>query len=500
VSMRPGTVVGDYRIIKLLGEGGMGQVYLAQHQTLGQHVVVKGIHRELLANAEMRGRFSREAEAMQRLSHPNIVAYYNFLQMQDGAFIVMEYVDGVTFDDLILKAGLIPPARAVELILPVLAALEFAHGRGVIHRDLKPANIMLGRDGVVRVLDFGTAKLVDRPGLTRMGTTLGTATYMPPEQLMGRELTPATDIYAIGITLYEMCTGRLPYEADDTMSLIRKVYTEPPVSPSVYYPATPKPLAEAILKCLAKSPEQRFPTARALQQAIEPIVVAARPTTPAPAVAEAPTSAGRRPSAAAAAAAPGAARRLPPATSRLPSALAAVGGAGAGLVGVLAGGGLVWLGHATPGLAVAGGAAAVWAASTGLLGRMVVGLIQREAAEAAAAAAAPAPTPAPAPAPAPAAAPASAPAPLARWTAAGPPPLSGADSGQVALRKSGGGWRHNPIDPEALRGTLGSLEATSEEQVRRGAPQKTAIASAEEIARVVGSPGPAPESAAEDAR
>jgi serine/threonine-protein kinase len=259
VDLERGAKIGDYRIIKKLGEGGMGQVYLALHDVLNQQVVIKRLHGQLHEEPEMRERFAREAQALARLNHPNIVHIHNFLEAPEGACIVMEYVEGETFEELIDRVGLIPPARAVQLLIPVLSAMAYAHSHNVIHRDIKPANIMVLRSsGEIRVLDFGTAKMADRPGLTRAGMTLGTATYMAPEQLLGRPLTPAADIYAIGVTLYEMCTGRLPFESDDTASLVRKVLREPPVSPRVFYPLIPDRLEAVILRCLEKKPEDRY--------------------------------------------------------------------------------------------------------------------------------------------------------------------------------------------------------------------------------------------------
>jgi hypothetical protein len=200
--------------------------------------------------------------------HPNILKIYNLLDNDQGVFIFMEFLEGESFEDLLNRVGRLTPLAAVELMIPVLSGMEYSHQQGVIHRDIKPANLMLLYDGGVRVLDFGIAKLADRPGLTRVGMTLGTATYMSPEQHMGKELTEAADIYSLGATLFEMCTGRLPFEAQDTKSLIRQVLVDPPPSPRVYLPDIPGSLEAMILKCLAKKPVERYQTAAELEEAL----------------------------------------------------------------------------------------------------------------------------------------------------------------------------------------------------------------------------------------
>jgi serine/threonine protein kinase len=268
MSFPAGSVIAEYQIVKKLGEGGMGEVYLAVHSELGQRIVIKSLHRQLLTDGEMRERFVREAETMSRMSHPNILKIYNLLDTDRGVFILMEFLEGENFEDLLNRVGRVSPLAAIELMIPVLSGMEYSHHQGVIHRDIKPANLMVLHDGGVRVLDFGIAKLADRPGLTRIGMTLGTATYMSPEQHMGKELTEAADIYSLGVTLFEMCTGRLPFEAENTKGLIRKVLVDPPPSPRVYLPDIPVTLETMILKCLAKKPEERYQSAAELEAAL----------------------------------------------------------------------------------------------------------------------------------------------------------------------------------------------------------------------------------------
>jgi serine/threonine-protein kinase len=409
MSLKPGARVGDYRVVKKLGEGGMGEVYLAVHQALGQRVVLKGLHAEFWREPQAAARLEREAAAMARLAHPNIVAIHNFIHVPEGAFIVMEHVEGVSFDDLIRRTGLIPPAQAIELIVPVLRAIEYAHGQGVIHRDLKPANLMLGVEGRVRVLDFGTAKLVDEPGLTRMGTTLGTATYMPPEQLMGQTLTPATDVYAVGVTLYEMCTGRLPYESEDTATLVRQIHSQPPVSPRAYYPPMPAGLEAAILRCLAKRPEDRFRSARDLADALEAVARTLRPAEPAARPLSAPMTAVPAP--------------LPlPAMPRPTAAiLASLYVAGAGVIGIVAAFALVLTSFPAIGIVLGAAAVVTWTGATLTLG--VLAVAQPTAAG-----------------PAPALAPS---APTIEAPVLPPPPAYEPPAAQQV-------WRHTPLDRAAL--------------------------------------------------
>jgi serine/threonine-protein kinase len=456
--LRAGTLVGDYQIVKKLGEGGMGEVYLAVHRTLGQRVVLKGLHREYLEDPELSRRLSREAEAMARLAHPNIVAIYNFIESREGAFIVMEYVEGVTFDHLIERMGLIPPARAIELSLPVLRALQYAHEHGVIHRDLKPANLMLDFQGHVRVLDFGTAKLVDRPGLTRIGTTLGTATYMAPEQVLCREVGPAADVYAFGVTLYEMCTGRLPFESENTAKLVSMIVKEAPVPPSVYYPPLPKALEDAILRCLAKDPAQRFRSAAELAEALEAVAAtlggrAAGPAGPAG------TSAAVSISSAAKKAAPSraAAGARPNGRKRVLAAIAATAGAGGGVLGVAAALAIVSLGHVAAGVAIGVAAGLIWAAGTAVLAAIVVSDILRELRpyEPAAAPAPPAPALLP------------------------PLPAPGPTASEIGRRML---WRHAPFDPRLLAPEAAAAAPPFPPAASSGDEgKKTVVASQEEI-------------------
>ncbi len=256
-----GRMIGDYQIVSMLGEGGMGVVFKGVHATLGQMVAIKMLQPDLLKNESVRSRFVREAQALARLNHPNMVSLYNFLDTDDGCFIIMEYTEGKDIEVHMEEIGLITPEVCCEWYDQILSAMGYAHSLNIIHRDIKPSNIMVTAAGPVKVLDFGTAKLLDAPALTKAGMTLGTVIYMSPEQLLGRQIDARSDIYSLGVTLYEMCTGRLPFEDAREIDLVRKIARADPTPPTAHYPYLPKPLEDIILKAMSKKSEDRYQTA-----------------------------------------------------------------------------------------------------------------------------------------------------------------------------------------------------------------------------------------------
>jgi serine/threonine-protein kinase len=222
-----------------------------------------------MKSKEIRDRFIREAQAMARLQHPNIVQFLGWVDdPRHGWFIAMEFVQGEDFEKLLERSGLIPPSTAIELFLPVLDALAYAHSTGVIHRDIKPANLMRLESGIVKVLDFGTAKLVDQSAMTRLGQQIGTSVYMPLEQLMGQPISFQADIYALGVTLYELITGKLPFYHDDQAMLVQMMMQHEPAAPSTVYPQTPRALDAVILKALKRAPQDRFRHALEFKEAL----------------------------------------------------------------------------------------------------------------------------------------------------------------------------------------------------------------------------------------
>jgi serine/threonine protein kinase len=211
-----GTKILNYEIKSLLG--GMGNVYLGEHTQLERKVAVKMLHPRLTSNSALRERFKNEASAMAHLQHPNIVALYDYMENEDGLFLIMEYVEGHELDHYIKNVtGPISEEEIEKIMAQTLGAFDFAHSKGIVHRDIKPSNILLTAEGQVKVLDFGIAKLLDADKtLTKTGTQMGTVLYMSPEQVKGEKVDQRSDIYALGVTLFQMATGQAPYRSDTT--------------------------------------------------------------------------------------------------------------------------------------------------------------------------------------------------------------------------------------------------------------------------------------------
>jgi len=295
--LREKTEVREYRIEKILGEGGMGEVYLASHTMTGQKVAMKVISPELVRDEGTTRRFLEEGRVMAALKHPNIVRLLNFFEEGGRFFLVMDFIDGPTLESM-LKERQLPVEEAIRIMTGVLTALHHAHSqaRMVVHRDIKPANIMLGKGGSVVVTDFGIAKAAGREKLTRTRGIVGTFEYMSPEQVQGEDVTPASDIYACGITLYHMVTGVVPYpqKSDGGFECMQAHVSTPLPSIRQFREATPDWLERVITKSLAKDPADRFSSAKAMIEALfqkqapkvaraEPVPVRPRPR-PVPAV------------------------------------------------------------------------------------------------------------------------------------------------------------------------------------------------------------------------
>ena len=217
-----GRTFGVYKILEKRGEGGMGVFYKALDQTLDRVVGLKTLHQELVADASFRQRLAREAKSLARLNHPNIVMIHQYLIAEGMHFIVMEYVEGQTLSEVIQAAAPVPFNHAARTFFQVLEAIGYAHQNNVVHRDVKPANIMVTNDGTVKVTDFGIAKLVDSLHQTRTGQLTGSPFYMAPEQVQGAKIDPRTDVYALGVTLFQMITGELPFTAASEYLLMKK--------------------------------------------------------------------------------------------------------------------------------------------------------------------------------------------------------------------------------------------------------------------------------------
>ncbi len=259
----------QYRVIELLGEGGMGQVYRAEHRITGQEVAIKALRRELLTDQVFRTRFLREAKVLSRLDHPSITHLYNFVEESDGSlYLVMQYVPGPTLETLVEDVGPLPPHVVCTLAHEILDAFAYAHERGVVHRDAKPSNIVLPPEGGVKVMDFGIARVSEEIRITSTGDSLGSPAYMAPEQIKGREIDHRCDLYAIGAMLFEMVTGELPFVGDTGYEVMRAHVELAPPDPRDLVPSTPDALADTILWAMSKLPDERPQTAMEMDEAI----------------------------------------------------------------------------------------------------------------------------------------------------------------------------------------------------------------------------------------
>lgn len=262
-----GQTLAHYRITEKLGEGGMGTVYRAEDQRLGREVALKFVLSSLGADLNGRERLMREAKACAALNHPNITTIYDLGEDGERSFIVMEFVDGVTLQEAVRERKF-STEKIVSIGTQIADALGAAHERGIVHRDLKSANIMLDANGRVKVMDFGLAKLAESSFLTQSGATLGTAAYMSPEQVRGDELTAASDIYSLGVVLYEMATGVTPYSHAHQLAVMYAVANEQPMSPRERNPEVPEALEAVIMRAMAKAPDERFASCGELAEAL----------------------------------------------------------------------------------------------------------------------------------------------------------------------------------------------------------------------------------------
>ena len=262
---------GRYRLERPLGRGGMATVYLGRDSELDRPVAVKVLAENLAGDIAFRKRFLREARLAARLSHPNVVGVYDAGEDADGRlYIVMECIEGETLADVLRARRRLPAAEAVGLALQACRGLADAHAAGLVHRDVKPQNLLLRKDGTLKIADFGIARAAEATALTKVGTVLGTAAYLSPEQALGEEVTSAADVYSLGAVLYELVTGRLPYEFDSLADLAAK-QAEGTITPmSDLAPDVPERVEDAVMRSLARNPQYRPSSAAELGRELAP--------------------------------------------------------------------------------------------------------------------------------------------------------------------------------------------------------------------------------------
>ena len=263
--------LANYKIKRKIASGGMGDVYLAEHEHLDTVVAIKSLHSNLVGDESFRKRFRTEAKIQSKLVHPNIVKLIDFQEHKDGLYLIMEYIDGKQLNDYIKQdTGPITEEKLIPLFSKVLSAIDYAHGKGLVHRDIKPANILITTKGDVKLIDFGIAKNDDQEdGLTKTGVQVGTVSYMSPEQVNAEKLDKLTDIYSLGVTLFQMAVGQSPYiAATNTFKIQLKIVNEPFPNPKDIYPSVSDKLVAIIEKATKKDKKDRYKSCEEFKTAL----------------------------------------------------------------------------------------------------------------------------------------------------------------------------------------------------------------------------------------
>ena len=269
MSFEPGDLIGDrYELGRMLGHGGMARVYLGHDRLLDRKVAVKVLSEPYASDPQFVERFRREASAAAGLNHPNIVAVYDRGEADGSYYIVMEYLKGPDLKQVIRSRAPLPALESIDNAQQILAALGAAHRSDVVHRDVKPQNVLVAEDGHLKVTDFGIARAGAESDMTEAGSVIGTAQYLSPEQARGDDVTAASDCYAVGIVLYEMLTGRVPFDGGPPVAVAMKQITDEPVSPRIVEPSVPRELEAVVLRALAKRPSERYRTAEEMSRAL----------------------------------------------------------------------------------------------------------------------------------------------------------------------------------------------------------------------------------------
>src|SRR5438552_12464486 len=260
------TVAGRYQVAGRIASGGMGEVYRAHDTVLAREVAIKVLHPQFAHDRGFVARFRREARAAAILNHPNIVGVYDWGATDNTYFMIMEFVHGVNLRNLLAEYGRLEPAQVVEVCLQVLAALDHAHGHGIVHRDIKPENILIARDGTVKVADFGLARAYADSYVSQAeGTVTGTVQYLAPEQIQGQPADPRTDLYALGVVMFELLTGRPPFVGETSLGIAYQHLSNRVPTPSMLVPSVPVALDGAVLMATERDRERRPASARSLR-------------------------------------------------------------------------------------------------------------------------------------------------------------------------------------------------------------------------------------------
>lgn len=267
-----GQKIQNYNVEELLGEGGMGTVYRATDTLLQRSVAVKILHPHLVRDTTFFERFRNEAILSAKLNHSNVAVLYNFLRDRNDNFMVMEFIDGMTLEKLLKQNGGLPLESVLKILIQTLDGLHHAHEKGILHRDIKPANLMLTRDGIVKLMDFGIARMIGSQRLTRADRIVGTLEYMAPELLDGSEPSVQSDLYAIGVLMYELLSGKMPFEASTDSTLITQILTKKPIPLRNRIGNLPKKVEEILDTLLQKKPEKRFESAADLRHILSTII------------------------------------------------------------------------------------------------------------------------------------------------------------------------------------------------------------------------------------
>jgi serine/threonine protein kinase len=269
-----GSRVLEFELTGVLGAGGMSVVYRAKHRVTHQEVAIKILPPELATHEELKARFVEEARVLALLDHPNVVSLNNFCEAGGRLCLIMQFVDGTTFEHMIIQKGQLPASEVARVGIEVLKALEYAHKSSVIHRDIKPSNVLVRTDGTVKVTDFGIAKIVGATRLTSTGQTMGTVRYMSPEQVRGKQVDLRSDIYSLGVTLYEGLSGRTPFEGENQFEIMQQHLNRKPPPLEEMGVEVPPAFEKLLMRAMEKNPADRFEDAASFRSSVEALLPA----------------------------------------------------------------------------------------------------------------------------------------------------------------------------------------------------------------------------------